>query len=176
LKQIKANLNQLAKNLRINQTDAEKILWKLLKSKQLDNTKFRRQQPIGNYIVDFVSLDKKLVIELDGGQHAEDENKDQKRDRWLISQGFKVLRFWNNDVLQNIEGVLESIMEKISPSPSPSPQGRGEEKLSSSTLTDTSGPQERGNVVRMIAWEVTRSCNLNCAHLPGCGQLRTLSW
>jgi len=141
----------------------------------LDNTKFRRQQPIGNYIVDFVSLDKKLVIELDGGQHAEDENKDQKRDRWLISQGFKVLRFWNNDVLQNIEGVLESIMEKISPSPSPSPQGRGEEKLSSSTLTDTSGPQERGNVVRMIAWEVTRSCNLNCAHCraaASCGPYR----
>jgi heme b synthase len=156
VKLIKSDLNHLAKNLRTNQTDAEKLLWRYLKSKQLADTKFRRQQPIGNYIVDFISLDKKLVIELDGGQHAEDKNKDQERDGWLIGQGFKVLRFWNNDVLQNIEGVLESIMEKISPSPSPSPQGRG-------------------SVVRMIAWEVTRSCNLNCAHCraaASCGPYR----
>ena len=142
---IKSNLTQLAKNLRINQTDAEKLLWKYLKSKQLANTKFRRQQPIGNYIVDFISLDKKLIIELDGGQHAINAPIDQERDERLAEHGFKVLRFWNNDVLQNIEGVLESIMDKISPSPNPSPQGRG-------------------TAVRMIAWEVTRSCNLNCAH------------
>jgi heme b synthase len=156
VKLIKSRLNHLAKNLRANQTDAEKLLWKHLKSKQLAHTKFRRQQPIGNYIVDFISLDNKLVIELDGGQHAEDKKKDQERDRWLISQGFKVLRFWNNDVLKNIEGVLESIMENISPSPNLSPQGRG-------------------NVVRMIAWEVTRSCNLNCAHCraaASCGPYR----
>ena len=149
MKLIKSDLNHLAKNLRTNQTNAEKLLWKYLKSKQLADTKFRRQQPIGNYIVDFISLDNKLVIELDGGQHAEDKNGDQERDRWFISQSFKVLRFWNNDVLQNIEGVFESIMEKISPSPNPSPQGRGND--------------EAGKVC-MIAWEVTRSCNLNCVH------------
>jgi len=164
LKQIKPRFTQLAKNLRANQTDAEKILWKYLKSKQLSNTKFRRQQPIGNYIVDFISLDNKLVIELDGGQHAKDENKDQKRDRWLISQGFKVLRFWNNDVLRNTEGVLETIMGKISPSPNPSPQGRG-----------NNSSQSLANKPRMIAWEVTRSCNLNCAHCraaASCGPYR----
>ena len=71
------------------------------------NTKFRRQQPIGNYIIDFVSLDKKLIIELDGGKYAEDK----ERDKWLAGQGFRILRFWNNDVLRNIKGVLESIME-----------------------------------------------------------------
>jgi heme b synthase len=156
LKSIKSNLTQLAKNLRVNQTDAEKLLWKHLKSKQLAHTKFRRQQPIGNYIVDFISLDKKLVIELDGSQHAEEKNRDHERDRWLISQGFKVLRFWNKDVLQNIEGVLESIMEKISPSPIPSPRGRGEESQ---------------HKPRMIAWEVTRSCNLNCVHCRAASSL-----
>jgi len=157
VKLIKPGLNKLAKNLRTNQTDAEKLLWKNLKSKQLTNTKFRRQQPIGNYIVDFLSFNKQLIIELDGGQHAELKERDQERDKWLAGQGFRVLRFWNNDVLQNIEGVLETIMGKISPSPSPSPQGRGNNKSNSSHL----GPV---NKVRMIAWEVTRSCNLNCIH------------
>jgi heme b synthase len=169
VKLIRSDLNHLAKNLRTNQKDAEKLLWKHLKSKQLANTKFRRQQPIGNYIVDFISLDNKLVIELDGGQHVEDKDRDQERDGWLVEQGFKVLRFWNNDVLENTEDVLESIMEKISPSPSPSPQGRGSES-----------PQSVVNKVRMIAWEVTRSCNLNCAHCraaascgPYAGELST---
>lgn len=168
MKQIKSNLTQLAKNLRINQTDAEKSLWNHLKSKQLASTKFRRQQPIGNYIVDFVSLDKKLVIELDGGQHSINAPEDQERNKWLAGQGFKVLRFWNNDVLKNIENVLESIMENVSPIPTPSypeghhgHQGRGEMAHNSSSLRAHQG---RGNVVRMIAWEVTRSCNLNCAH------------
>ena len=81
MKRIKSNLTQLAKNLRTNQTDAEKLLWKHLKSKQLANTKFRRQQPIGNYIIDFVSFDEKLIVELDSGQHAEDKERDQERDK-----------------------------------------------------------------------------------------------
>jgi len=81
LKRIKSNLTQLAKNLQTNQTDAEKLLWKHLKSKQLANTKFRRQQPIGNYIIDFVSFDEKLIVELDSGQHAEDKERDQERDK-----------------------------------------------------------------------------------------------
>jgi heme b synthase len=142
---VKPGLNQLAKNLRANQTDAEKILWKYLRSKQLENTKFRRQQPIGNYIVDFISFDNKLIIELDGGQHSINTENDQERDNWLTGQGFKVLRFWNNDVIKNTEGVLETIMENISSFPSPLPRNRADK-------------------MRMIAWEVTRSCNLNCVH------------
>ena len=106
-------MTQLARNLRSNPTDAEKLLWKHLRSKQIKNAKFRRQQPFGNYIVDFISFDKKLIIELDGGQHSEIPVKDQERDNWLNGQGFKVLRFWNNDVFGNIEGVLDFIMEFI---------------------------------------------------------------
>jgi very-short-patch-repair endonuclease len=87
----------IAKGLRRRQTEAEKRLWSHLKAKQLNGIKFRRQEPVGKYIVDFVSFDKKLVIELDGGQHAGDI-RDAARDAWLHSQGFTVLRLWNNDV------------------------------------------------------------------------------
>jgi very-short-patch-repair endonuclease len=109
---------QRAKALRKHSTDAEKLLWRYLRAKQLGGVKFRRQQPIGKYIVDFVCFSHKLVIELDGGQHAQlhERRKDRYRDAWLKDQGFKVLRFWNSDVLGNIEGV--------SPSPNPSHQGQ----------------------------------------------------
>jgi len=81
-----------------------------LKGKNLEGIKFRRQEPIGDYIVDFVAFENRLVIEVDGGQHADEEkDKDTRRDAWLRSQGFRVLRFWNNEVLQNLEGVLETI-------------------------------------------------------------------
>ena len=81
-----------------------------MKGKNLEGIKFRRQEPIGDYIVDFVAFEKRLVIEVDGGQHAEEEkDNDIRRDEWLGSQGFRVLRFWNNEVLQNLEGVLETI-------------------------------------------------------------------
>lgn len=83
-----------------------------MRSKQLRKLKFRRQQPIGRYIVDFVCFEQLIVIEVDGGQHAEN-NKDKTRDKWLNDQGFKVLRFWNNDVLENIEGVLESLYKSL---------------------------------------------------------------
>jgi len=105
------SLTYLAKTLRKNQTEAEKKLWFFLRNKQINNIKFRRQQPIGNYIADFISTEKKMIIEVDGGQHFESD-KDAKRDRWFHQQGYNVLRFWNNDVLQNIEGVLEVISEK----------------------------------------------------------------
>jgi very-short-patch-repair endonuclease len=95
-----------AKTLRKSQTDAEKLLWRHLRAKQMKGLKFRRQQPIGNYVVDFVFLEKSLVIEVDGGQHA-DNAKDEERDAWLTSEGFKVLRFWNNEVLTNINGILD---------------------------------------------------------------------
>ena len=92
---------------------------------QLDDYKFRRQQPLGNYIVDFVCLEKRLIIEVDGGQHAEQSDYDAERDDWLREQGFIVLRFWNNDVLKNFEGVTERIFETLKSSPflNPSPQG-----------------------------------------------------
>ena len=82
-----------------------------MKGKNLDGIKFRRQEPIGDYIVDFVAFEKRLVIEIDGGQHAEEKEKDKdhRRDEWLRSEGFKVLRFWSNEVLLNLEGVLETI-------------------------------------------------------------------
>jgi very-short-patch-repair endonuclease len=102
-------LVQLAKNLRQNSTNAEKIMWGCLRAKRLNGLKFRRQEPIGKYIVDFVCYDKKLIIELDGGQHAMPDSKDSQRDSWLESKGFKVLRFWNNDVLVSTESVLEVI-------------------------------------------------------------------
>ena len=97
-----------AKKLRSNMTDAEQRLWYLLRGHRFDGMKFKRQVPIGPYIVDFASLSRKLVLEIDGGQHSENE-ADRRRDQWLRTQGFHVLRFWNNDVLKQTEAVLETI-------------------------------------------------------------------
>jgi very-short-patch-repair endonuclease len=107
----------IAQELRKNSPDTEKYLWKYLRGKQLEGFKFRRQHLIGRYIVDFVDLEKKVIIEVDGGQHLK-KKKDKLRDKWLEEQGYQVLRFWDNEVLKNIESVLEAIREKIlSPSP-----------------------------------------------------------
>ena len=95
--------------LRRNMTDSERALWRVLRNKQLNGLKFRRQEPIGWCIVDFVCFEKKLVIEIDGGQHASENKTDRQRDRWLQSQGFRVLRFWNNNVLSNLSAVVEQI-------------------------------------------------------------------
>ncbi|MEK7617523.1 MAG: endonuclease domain-containing protein [Patescibacteria group bacterium] len=100
---------QIARKLRNNPTDAEKKLWYFLRSYRILGIKFRRQQPIGRYVVDFVCLPKKLIIELDGSQHLNSKS-DEVRDDWLNKEGFTVLRFWNNEVLQNIEGVMEKIL------------------------------------------------------------------
>jgi very-short-patch-repair endonuclease len=102
-----------ARKLRKELTDAEQALWQRLRYKQLDGHKFRRQQPLGPYIVDFACFEKRLVIEVDGGQHAEKPLIDAKRTAWLTSQGFRVVRFWNNDVLNSIESVLAVIQEKL---------------------------------------------------------------
>jgi very-short-patch-repair endonuclease len=99
----------LSRNLRKRQTDAEKLLWRHLRGKQVEGFRFRRQQPIGRYIVDFVCLEKRLILEIDGGQHDIENDKDQERTNWLMSEGYRVLRFWNIDVLTNLEGVLETI-------------------------------------------------------------------
>jgi len=103
------DLTTVSRKLRRNSTDAEKLIWRHLRAKQLGGLKFKRQTLIGTYIVDFVCFEKDLVIELDGGQHTEQLEKDSARDSWLQSQGFKVLRFWNNEVFENTEGVLEII-------------------------------------------------------------------
>ncbi len=96
--------------MRQNSTNAERILWKHLRAKQLGGYKFRRQEPIENFIVDFICYETKLIIELDGGQHANEELKDQLRSMKLKSLGFAVKRFWNTDVYQNLDGILESIL------------------------------------------------------------------
>ena len=102
-----------ARNLRKNLTLQEKILWNLLRNRQINNRKFRRQVPIGNYIVDFLCEEKSLIIELDGGQHNQDRNilLDNIRTKFLLENGFKVLRFWNTDIDKNIEGVVEKIQD-----------------------------------------------------------------
>jgi very-short-patch-repair endonuclease len=115
-----------AKRLRRNQTDVEKNLWMALRSRQINHLKFRRQVPLGKYIVDFVCFEKRLIIELDGGQHADAKDYDQERTNWLELQGFKVVRFWNNDVIENIEGVLTRIIELTALPPHPNPLPRGE--------------------------------------------------
>jgi very-short-patch-repair endonuclease len=96
-----------AKQLRKHMTDAERALWRHLRSRQLSGHKFRRQQPIGQYVVDFVCLEKRLVIELDGGQHAETDQAsyDDERTAWLEQNGYRVLRFWNHEVLRSIETI-----------------------------------------------------------------------
>jgi len=105
-------------------TDAERQLWFLLRAHRCQGIKFKRQAPIGRFIVDFVGFEKRLVIEVDGGQHA-DSDADLQRTRWLRDQGFRVLRFWNNEVLNNTAGVLESIVTAFTAAdPSPgAPRG-----------------------------------------------------
>jgi very-short-patch-repair endonuclease len=119
----KPNLVDKAKQLRHNETEAEQIIWSCLRTKKLNGVKFRRQQPIENYIVDFVSFERKLVIELDGGQHNVEENKisDDARTNWLESRGYRVLRFWNNDVTSNLDGVIARIRESLKEYPLPGP-------------------------------------------------------
>ncbi|GIK99373.1 MAG: hypothetical protein BroJett029_35820 [Alphaproteobacteria bacterium] len=119
----------VVKHLRVNATDAERKLWHQLRRKQVGGLRFRRQYPLGLYIVDFVCLPARLVVEVDGGQHAEQLERDAARTAWLESQGFRVIRFWNNEVLGNIEGVLHVIGENLPaerpPPPAPSRKGRG---------------------------------------------------
>ena len=110
---------EYSKKLRKNMTDAENILWYYLKNKQLGNFKFRRQEAIDNYIVDFVCYEKKLIIELDGGHHNQEiqTENDKLRENHLQNQGFKILRFWNNEIFNNIESVLNVILETLTYSP-----------------------------------------------------------
>jgi len=102
-------LIESARSLRKNQTDVERWLWQKIRNRQLLNLKFRRQFPIDCYIADFVCLELKLIIELDGSQHIEQVDYDERRRACLEQRGFRIMRFWNNDVLSNGDGVLEKI-------------------------------------------------------------------
>ena len=102
-----------ARNLRKNATDAENRLWSRLRRNQLNGHHFRRQVPIGPYVADFVCAPKKLIVEVDGGQHADRKASDEARTRYLEDEGFCVLRFWNNDVLSNTDGVVETIQATL---------------------------------------------------------------
>jgi very-short-patch-repair endonuclease len=110
-----------AKRLRKEATFAERLLWGKLRGKRFEGIKFKRQVPLGKYIVDFASFEKNLIIECDGGQHDLQREKDKSRDEWLVSQGFKVLRFWNNEIIENPEGVSEVIFNYIIAKGAPSP-------------------------------------------------------
>lgn len=109
------NTTEKARILRKNMTKQERILWTFLRKKNINNLKFRRQYPIGNYIVDFICNEKKLIIEIDGGQHNENKNitYDQERTKYLESKAYKVIRFWNNDIDNNIEEVYLDIFKHL---------------------------------------------------------------
>ena len=118
-----------ARALRRNMTDAERLLWRSLRDRQMGGWKFRRQHPIRPFIVDFLCVERKLIIEVDGGQHASKVQEDASRAGYLRNKGYRILRFWNNQVLKETDAVLDAILtalEDDTPSPRPSPPNLGE--------------------------------------------------
>jgi primosomal protein N' (replication factor Y) len=109
-------MRRRSRDLRRNQTDVERILWRYLKGRQVNGWRFRRQHPIPPYIADFACIEAKLIVEADGGQHAESQ-RDAVRDRRLQGEGWRILRFWNVDILKNMSGVIETIMAELGPCP-----------------------------------------------------------
>jgi very-short-patch-repair endonuclease len=128
----------LAKKLRGRMTDAERRLWYLLRAHRFQGLKFKRQAPIGPYVVDFICFDRGLIVEVDGGQHSENAN-DHQRDKWLRNEGYRVLRFWNDDVLKRTNAVLGEISDALEQASTPLPARFARHPL----------PQgERGNTTR----------------------------
>jgi len=117
-----------SRELRLNATDAERKLWQQINARKVAGVRFNRQFPIGPFICDFVSRSARLVIEVDGGQHAVDVAKDEARTAYLEARGYRVIRFWNNDVLERIEGVVSEIERVLATCPPPAPpaSGRGD--------------------------------------------------
>ena len=115
-----------SRELRLNATEAERRLWQQISARKIAGVRFNRQFPIGPFICDFVSRTAKLVIEVDGGQHAVDVTKDEARTAYLEAQGYRVIRFWNNDVLDRIEGVVSEIERALADMPSPNPSRKRE--------------------------------------------------
>jgi very-short-patch-repair endonuclease len=142
-----------ARQLRSQQTDAENLLWSRLRAHRLLGLKFRRQQPIGTYVADFFCPEQRLIVELDGGQHQERAGYDEERDAWLKAEGYIVLRYWNNEAMGNLEGVLEDILryvdllENAPPSPQPlSPEGGGAKNVDNLNFCLAPLPVEGGGV------------------------------
>ncbi|MBW8743035.1 MAG: endonuclease domain-containing protein [Sphingomonas sp.] len=115
-----------ARELRANATPSERILWRALSARKVSGVRFNRQVPIGPFICDFVSRSAKLIIEVDGGQHGWQTDEDAARTRYLESQGYRVIRFWNSDVLEGLEGVVAEIATVIATLPSPNPSRKRE--------------------------------------------------
>jgi len=129
--QVTRTMRSRARSLRRDSTDAERIIWSALRAHRLNAASFRRQTPIGPYVVDFLCNSARLVVELDGGQHFEpqQQKRDTRRDAFLASKGYRVLRFNNYDVMTNRTGVLETIAAALDRSPSPHlPRKRGREQ------------------------------------------------
>jgi very-short-patch-repair endonuclease len=112
------------KQLRIDMTNAERKLWSGLRDRRLAGFKFRRQRRIGPFIVDFVCMERRVIVEADGGQHANSAH-DERRTVWLQQRGWRVVRFWNNEILENIDGVLQAIVAELTEKPSPSQASLG---------------------------------------------------
>ncbi|MDX1950099.1 MAG: class I tRNA ligase family protein [Rickettsiales bacterium] len=142
-----------AKELRKNQTDVEKKLWNALRKDQLEGYSFRRQHPVGDYITDFACIEKKLIVELDGGQHNEDSaiEYDNKRTAFLEQAGFRVLRFWNFEVNENLEGIIETILSYLQAPLLTSPRKQGE---GYSSIPENSGANKIEKVY-ILAWTTT---------------------
>jgi very-short-patch-repair endonuclease len=136
---------QFARQMRAQPTDAERVLWQRLRHDiALTGSHFRRQALVGPFIVDFASRRAKLVIELDGGQHEWQQESDAQHTRRIEAAGYRVLRFWNHDVLGNLEGVLSEIQRVLSPTPDPSPQGGGEPRQRAKRVPRARTPQVGG--------------------------------
>ncbi len=137
-----------AREMRKISTTAEKFLWSLLRNRQLHKAKFRRQHPIGNYILDFYCHESHLAVELDGSGHGEPEQQelDMQRTEWLNNQSIRVIRFWNNEVLENIQGVLQRIAEALIPLPNPLPKGEGAKNIAPRLLYEYETPTAEPHV------------------------------
>ena len=135
----KIHSGKLQQALRNNMSDAEQALWNVLRGRRISGLKFRRQHPFGNYILDFVCLEKKLVIEVDGGQHGQQAAYDENRTQKLQAAGFRVLRFWNDEVLKEIESVKEKIwlaVQELRSHPPPNSPLKGERRRKSLERAD----------------------------------------
>ena len=121
LGRVNPTIKRNARDLRRSMTDAERLLWRYLRQRKVAGRKFRRQHPVVNYVVDFACLEAGLIVEVDGGQHADRQDHDTARTAWLERQGFRVLRFWNSEVLANVEGFREVIWREVLSSSRPPP-------------------------------------------------------
>lgn len=137
-------MKTLTRALRRQTTDAERLLWRHLRDRRLGGFKFRRQLAIEPYIVDFAYLESKLIVEADGGQHVDQEKEDAARTEHLERLGYRILRFWNHEILNDTESVLERVLEGLnrSPHPYPLPEGEGE-KTASDDAIETSASRSR---------------------------------